>query len=49
MLAHAIYLGLIFSFILAIVGFFWSEEILFFMSQGDAVIAVEGANFVRPA
>ena len=48
-LAHAIYLGLIFSFILAIVGFFWSEEILFFMSQGDAVIAAEGANFLRPA
>ena len=48
-LAHAIYLGLIFSALLAVIGFFWSEDILFFMSQGDAALAAEGAKFLRPA
>ena len=48
-LAHAIYLGLIFSVILAVIGFFWSEDILYFMSQGDAALAAEGAKFLRPA
>ena len=48
-LAHAIYLGLIISVILAVIGFFWSEDILYFMSQGDAALASEGAKFLRPA
>ncbi len=47
-LSHAIYLGLAFSAILAVIGIFFSEQLLLFMSQGDVAIAMEGANFLRP-
>lgn len=46
-LAHALYLGMFFSVILAVVGIFCSESLIFLLS-GDAAVAAEGARFLQP-
>jgi len=47
-LGHALLIGVIVSVILAIVGIFFSEQILLLLSHGDAAIAMEGATYLRP-
>jgi putative MATE family efflux protein len=45
---HALYLSLIFSVLIAIVGFFWSESLLLLLGA-ELEVAKEGAKFLRPA
>ena len=46
-LAHALYLALIISAIIAVIGLFWSEELLLLMGAEPGALA-EGAKFLRP-
>ncbi|HJJ88906.1 MAG TPA: MATE family efflux transporter [Methanocorpusculum sp.] len=46
-LAHSLYLTLIFSFIIAVIGFFWSDKLLFLFGANHGSL-VEGAKFLRP-
>lgn len=46
-LAHSLYLALIISAIIAVIGFFWSEELLFLLGADPGALA-EGAKFLRP-
>ncbi|MDO5845300.1 MAG: MATE family efflux transporter [Methanocorpusculum sp.] len=46
-LAHSLYLGVFFSAILAVIGIFCSESLIFLLC-GDAGVAAEGARFLTP-
>ncbi len=46
-LAHSLYLGMAFCAILAVIGIFCSESLIFAMC-GDAATAAEGAKFLTP-
>ncbi len=48
-LSHALYLGLAFSAVLAVIGIFLPEQLLLLLSQGDTAIAAEGVKFLQPA
>lgn len=46
-LAHALYLALIISAIIAVIGFFWSEDLLLLLGADPGVLAA-GTKFLRP-
>lgn len=46
-LAHSLIMAAIVSVIIALIGIFWSEDILLILSQ-DAEVAAEGARFLAP-
>lgn len=46
-LAHSLYLALIISAIIAVIGFFWSEELLLLLGADPGALA-EGTKFLRP-
>ncbi len=46
-LAHSLYLALIISAIIAVIGFFWSEELLLLLGADPGALA-EGVKFLQP-
>ena len=46
-LAHALYLSLIVSAAIAVIGFFWSEDLLLLLGADPGVLT-EGSKFLRP-
>ncbi len=46
-LAHSLIMAAILSIVIAIIGIFWADDILFILSK-DAAVAAEGAKFLTP-